>query len=743
MSNSARAEGLRRAFTLPRGARKLFRRPSIRRLFTRVVQHVNGFKAPLNKERIVYAPPPKDRVPGVTGLRNQGNTCFINAVLQCLSHTDLLAEYLVLGNYKADLRKSKGELTEQLAALLRAVWSGQYAPELSSSFKTAVDKYGSQYRGANQHDAQEFLLWLLDKVHEDLNTATKKKYKAIKNSFGRPDAIVAEETLANHKRCNNSFVHSLFQAQFRSSLTCPKCQRQSNTFDPFLCVSIPVPQDQSKPLFVSVVYLSQQPRQVRIGLSLPIDAETKELREQLASDTGISEAFMLLTEIDNQGFVRTLSDVQGTAEASESDPLYCIELPQLKDASEESGAYVMLVWINVLQEEENKFKRFGSPYTMQVTRETSYEDLQKLILKEMHPALHDDILTNAQEVPLFRMRVAEAGLQPGTYLDFSLDHPLYMEAVDQALALCPEDGGPAHLKLVLEWEAKAKESVIADDSEQEEELASVRELKNFTEESRTATLEECFKLYTQDEVLGPEDAWHCPYCNRKQEVVKKLGLWSLPDILIIHLKRFRQSPKSRSPSKLSTMVEFPLFGFDMSPHVASKPEGAVPNGVGWSPWKRPRRQSSAREDNVYDLYAVCNHHGQDVQGGHYTAYCRNPYDGQWYAFDDAKVEGLEEENVVTSSAYILFYQHRSLSGSPCSSSASTSSSSDHWVCRIPAFDAPAKSPAETPVEEAPQFQRNSRGYATLPSSQSPAPVAAAEKDHHSEDEAEVVAESSV
>jgi ubiquitin carboxyl-terminal hydrolase 31 len=135
-------------------------------------------------------------------------------------------------------------------------------------------------------------------------------YFCLQNSFGRPDAIVAEETLANHKRCNNSFVHSLFQAQFRSSLTCPKCQRQSNTFDPFLCVSIPVPQNQTKPLFVSVVYLSQQPRQVRLGLSLPIEAELKELREQLASDTGISEPFMLLTEIDTTGFVRTLSGIR-------------------------------------------------------------------------------------------------------------------------------------------------------------------------------------------------------------------------------------------------------------------------------------------------------------------------------------------------------------------------------------------------------------------------------------------------
>lgn len=49
------------------------------------------------------------------------------------------------------------------------------------------------------------------------------------------------------------------------------------------------------------------------------------------------------------------------------------------------------------------------------------------------------------------------------------------------------------------------------------------------------------QLYTRAEVLGAENAWHCPNCNLKQEVEKKLGLWSLPDILVIHLKRFRQS----------------------------------------------------------------------------------------------------------------------------------------------------------------------------------------------------------
>ena len=57
-----------------------------------------------------------------------------------------------------------------------------------------------------------------------------------------------------------------------------------------------------------------------------------------------------------------------------------------------------------------------------------------------------------------------------------------------------------------------------------------------------------------------------------------------------------------------------------------------------SPWRNPKKfvatelqhkfQKNISDDSVYELYAVCNHHGSDLQGGHYTAFCKNPTDGQ-------------------------------------------------------------------------------------------------------------------
>lgn len=660
-----------------------------------------------------------DEIPGVIGLANHGNTCFINAVLQCLSNTDLLAEYLVSGQYRVDLcRKTRsnarrfgtrGELTEQLALTMRALWSRRYSADVSAQFKAYVGKYAKQFRGNEQHDAQEFLLWLLDKVHEDLNTASKRKYKPIKNSCDRPDEVVAAESLANHQRLNASFVQDIFQAQFRSSLRCPSCSKESNTFDPFLCISVPIVQQKNRPFLINIVYFNQQPRQVRMGFSVDVDSCVDRLRSVIADNTGLSPDTCFLCQISNDGSIQTLEDTDALCSLNDTDSMYCLELPP--EVSHIDETPLTLVWVNTSvfdssssssspssnqaaaesSKASSTLQRFGSPYLMQVCRDVLFEDLQKLMLKEMSATVKPPVLSENQQVPLFSVR-----LWNGSQVDHTVSHPLLTDTVQKSVTLyggksststsssSSSSGSFRLLFLLVEWPREAIEKVLTTTDDQVEFHRTVNEVSV----DSPITLQQCLQLYTKTERLGVDDGWRCPSCLSNQQAEKRLSLWTLPDVLVIHLKRFRQTSSQRRASKLNARVEFPLRDLDMQLHLEprspqSLPTGALspPDGAStrWSPWQRSlcHRQPQAvsvsspqsdaghtERDSLYQLYAVCNHHGKDLLSGHYTALCRNATTGSWFRFDDIRVSCLAESEIVTADAYMLFYQRKPLSASP-------------------------------------------------------------------------------
>ncbi|XP_061433105.1 ubiquitin carboxyl-terminal hydrolase 43-like [Lethenteron reissneri] len=128
----------------------------------------------------------------------------------------------------------------------------------------------------------------------------------------------------------------------------------------------------------------------------------------------------------------------------------------------------------------------------------------------------------------------------------------------------------------------------------------------------------------------------------------------------------------------------------MTPHVVRRSQSTWTLLSHWSPWRRPRGLGADPDDLRYDLYAVCNHNGRLLQSGHYTAFCKNSLDGQWYCFDDSAVEAVEEERVCTRAAYILFYQRRSAipawSASSSHAGSTCSSLSEHWVNRLPGLE---------------------------------------------------------
>ncbi|KYO40811.1 ubiquitin carboxyl-terminal hydrolase 43 [Alligator mississippiensis] len=641
----------------------------------------------------------------------------MNAVVQCLSNTDLLAEFLALGPLRA-----RGEVTRQLAALVRALWTLDYTPQLSVQFKNIVSKYGSQFRGNSQHDALEFLLWLLDRMHEDLGSSSPSQ-KARMAAKPQPDVDESDGSgstqPASQLPKGQSFVQNHFQAQYRSSLTCPHCLKQSNTFDPFLCVSLPIPLRQTRPLNVTLVFQSKSQRFLRVGLAVPLFSTVAKLREMVAEEGKITPDQVILAEVYPGGFQRSFHDEEDLNTIMEGDSVYAFQaplpfsrasssrlsgcplsLPSSPNSSElegqrlphtgamsseflhhGGGGRILLLLCNTAGMGQEA-TRFGPPLLMREDRGTTWEQLQQCILSKMRYLMKSEAQVQSAGV-LFRVRVA-GGSVACSYLSTQDSRPLYHPAIDRALQFSGP-GGPPHVKLVVEWDVNTKERLFGSIQEEVvQDAESVRMQQQVHQQQHNCTLDECFQLYTKEEQLAPDDAWRCPHCQVLQQGMVKLSLWTLPDILIIHLKRFRQVGERRH--KLSTLVQFPLCGLDMAPHVAKRSQTGQHVLGQWAAWKQPPYlPESCQLDYLYDLYAVCNHHGS-MQGGHYTAYCRNSLDGRWYSYDDSTVESVQEDEVSTRSAYILFYQRRNAIPSWSASSSmrgSTSSSlSDHWITRL-------------------------------------------------------------
>jgi len=128
-------------------------------------------------------------------------------------------------------------------------------------------------------------------------------------------------------------------------------------------------------------------------------------------------------------------------------------------------------------------------------------------------------------------------------------------------------------------------------------------------------LDDCLDEFAREEQLGENDEWWCPKCRAHRQAKKTLQLWRVPDVFVLHLKRFSANRSFRD--KLDNFIDFPLNDLDLTERVGDK---------AWI------EQERGGEKLLYDLFAVDSHYG-GLAGGHYTAYAKNFVDDKWYYFD--------------------------------------------------------------------------------------------------------------
>ncbi|XP_074040331.1 ubiquitin specific protease 2 isoform X2 [Leptinotarsa decemlineata] len=186
---------------------------------------------------------------GLNGLKNIGNTCFMNSVIQCLSNTRWLLEYLKKDAYMKDINTSissmKGALIKAFAEVIKELWSEDSSDRVVNtvSLKSQIQRFAPRFMGYAQQDAQEFLRYLLEGLHEDVNRITEKPKPIITEIDEKlSDNEKAQESWLRYLRMDNSKIVDNFVGQLKSTLRCTHCGHSSVTFDPFWDLSLPIPQ---------------------------------------------------------------------------------------------------------------------------------------------------------------------------------------------------------------------------------------------------------------------------------------------------------------------------------------------------------------------------------------------------------------------------------------------------------------------------------------------------------------------
>ncbi|KAG6960464.1 hypothetical protein JG687_00008221 [Phytophthora cactorum] len=584
---------------------------------------------------------------GKMGLRNLGNTCFMNSALQCLSHVELLTRYFLSNQYKKDLNRDNplgtgGNLAEEYDALLKELWFGTVPSTSPANLKRAISRFAPQFSGFQQHDAQELLAYIIDGLHEDLNRVKHKPYTEVNESDGsQDDAAVAKEAWERHLLRNDSIFVDHVQGQFKSTVVCPICNKVSITFDPFNCIQLELPQQLNRQ--IEVIFVPSEPSKsmTRYLVEVPKKGSVLLLKRALSKWCGVSASSLLAADIYQSMTYRIIGDTERLNRLREDDRILMYEVAYTP--TEDPVQYGFL------------YHRVGSTltgdpllftYTASTTCAEMLEKWSELLSTHVSQSSSAKIPTNMLSQCVYLtdrdgVLLRNEPVPPATdakFLDFATLHG--EESPDELVFAS------------VAWSSSMLSSSASPrpDVERIVNHESMRAKSSGSRSHEGISLDDCFRNFVKPETLDQANLWYCSKCQEHRQARKTMEMWRLPDVLVLSLKRFEYRNEILR-DKLDVYVDFPLESLDMSPYCLEK--------------------SDDKDHLSYDLFAVSNHYGS-MGFGHYTAFAKSwkdegeMYPG-WYSFDDSLAAPAMPSQVKSNAAYILFYKRKNLQVEPTSS----------------------------------------------------------------------------
>uniref|UniRef100_A0A7N6C074 Ubiquitin carboxyl-terminal hydrolase n=1 Tax=Anabas testudineus TaxID=64144 RepID=A0A7N6C074_ANATE len=505
---------------------------------------------------------------GLTGMKNIGNSCYMNAALQALSNCPPLTQFFLdcSGLVRTD---KKPALCKSYQKLISELWHKKRPSYVvPTSLSHGIKLVNPMFRGYAQQDTQEFLRCLMDQLHEELKEPLTDCSMSADGSDGE------ERRDGDRSPSEDEFLSC-------DSGSSSDRGEGGGTGDSELLM-----QDECDGVMSPAVRM--------VGVSPGgVISEKERLKERRVSEPD-NEASMSHPQSTPCSPVRTLQELHPKLSSSpprssplrSTGPAYSFKKAQLLlSARKKKQSHYRSVISDIFDGSILSLVQCLTCDRVSTTVET-FQDLSLPIpgkedLAKLHSSIH-------QNLPV------KTGVCPDSYgsqgwISFIMD------SIRRFVVSCIPSWfwGPM------------------------------------------VTLEDCLAAFFAADELKGDNMYSCERCKKLRNGVKYCKVLRLPEILCIHLKRFRH--EVMYSFKISSHVSFPLEGLDMRPFLA---------------------KDSPSQVTTYDLLSVICHHGT-AGSGHYIAYCQNVINGQWYEFDDQYVTEVHETVVQNAEAYVLFYRKSS------------------------------------------------------------------------------------
>ena len=644
---------------------------------------------------------------GRTGLVNIGNTCFMNSALQCLSNCYELTKYFLLNFYENDINQENrlgtgGQVVTIYRKLLDDLWLGDDDYINPNYFKRIFAHFVHKFSGYAQQDSNEFLIYLLDKIHEDLNTITVKPYIEMEGKKPeQTDEEVSKIWWEKHLKRENSIIVDLFHGQFKSTISCNICHEVCVSFDSYMFISLPIPSGKYE---IEVKYFGYNINDFLV-MKIPITENTtvlniidimknriniininkniknnppkrkkrnknknkiiKKLYEQinLSKDkiemvllTNKKKIYKVFTNNDYifpyllQGYELVAYEKDTSNQNNENIYFYL---------SQYYYSYIFSLFYYP------RIYFFDYPFAINFDKTQKIFNIYKNIkefLKELLPNNNPNNPNKKDEILNIDFNFNKINKDNEKNSGFSLYLNTFIPNTNSSLCSSIFSfGNSINHPLLEKYSPTENYSNIKRQLNLDElhlrltldvnilfnlDKARLPKLKNYLYNKKLSlnvgkdiNLYDCLNLFNSEEILDGDNEWYCNKCKKHVDAVKKMDVYKSPYYLIFQLKRFKQDNEGSS-----------IFNIFNSSKNTTFIDFPVTN-LDLSNYIL----SENNQGGIYDLIGVINHYGGE-SFGHYTAYCLNGK--KWMEYNDEYVAEIKKGNIITNAAYVLFYRRR-------------------------------------------------------------------------------------